>query len=59
MNPEVQDIIRHGYLWLFMAALLERLGLPLLFTPLMVAAGAVAGLGQLSLLVLVLVTVIA
>lgn len=59
MNPEVQDIIRHGYLWLFMAALLERLGLPLLVTPLMVAAGAVAGLGQLSLLLLVLVTVIA
>jgi len=59
MNPEVQDIIRHGYLWLFMAALLERLGLPLLVTPLMVAAGAVAGLGQLSLLMLVVVTVIA
>ena len=59
MNPQVQDIIRHGYLWLFVAALLERLGLPLLVTPLMVAAGAVAGLGQLSLLVTVLVTVIA
>jgi membrane protein DedA with SNARE-associated domain/rhodanese-related sulfurtransferase len=59
MNPQVQDIIQHGYLWLFLAALLERLGLPLLVTPLMIAAGAVAGLGQLSLLMLVLVTVIA
>src|SRR5262249_21128947 len=59
MNPQVQDIIRHGYLWLFVAALLERLGLPLLVTPLVMAAGAVAGLGQLSLLVTVLVAVIA
>jgi membrane protein DedA with SNARE-associated domain/rhodanese-related sulfurtransferase len=59
VNPQVQDIIRHGYLWLFVAALLERLGLPLLVTPVMVAAGAIAGLGQLSLLTIVLVTVIA
>ena len=41
MNPQVQDILRHGYIWLFLAALLERLGLPLLVTPLVVAAGAV------------------
>jgi membrane protein DedA with SNARE-associated domain/rhodanese-related sulfurtransferase len=59
VNPEVQDIIRHGYVWLFVAALLERLGLPLLVTPLVVAAGAVAGLGQLSLTAIVLVTVVA
>jgi len=59
VNPQVQDIIRHGYIWLFLAALLERLGLPLLVTPLVVAAGAVAGLGQLSLLAIILVTVIA
>ena len=59
MNPEVQDIIRHGYLWLFLAALLERLGLPLLVTPLMVAAGAVAGLGNLSLTGVVLVVLVA
>ena len=59
MNPQVQDILRHGYLWLFLAALLERLGLPLLVTPVMVAAGAVAGIGDLSLLGIVLVTVVA
>ena len=59
MNPQVQDILRHGYLWLFLAALLERLGLPLLVTPLVVAAGAIAGLGQLSLSAIILVTVIA
>lgn len=59
MNPQVLDIIRHGYIWLFVAALLERLGLPLLVTPVMVAAGAVAGIGDLSLLGIILVTVIA
>jgi membrane protein DedA with SNARE-associated domain/rhodanese-related sulfurtransferase len=59
VNPQVLDIIRHGYIWLFVAALLERLGLPLLVTPVMVAAGAVAGIGDLSLLGIILVTVIA
>jgi membrane protein DedA with SNARE-associated domain/rhodanese-related sulfurtransferase len=59
MNPHVQDILRHGYLWLFLAALLERIGLPLLMTPLVIAAGAVAGLGDLSLLGIILVTVLA
>jgi membrane protein DedA with SNARE-associated domain/rhodanese-related sulfurtransferase len=59
MNPHVQDILRHGYLWLFLAALLERIGLPLLVTPLVIAAGAIAGLGDLSLLGIILVTVLA
>ena len=59
MNPHVQDILRHGYLWLFLAALMERIGLPLLVTPLVIAAGAVAGLGDLSLLGIILVTVLA
>ena len=59
MNPQVQDIIRHGYVWLFLAALLERLGLPLLVTPVMIAAGAVAGLGDLSLVGIIVVAVVA
>jgi membrane protein DedA with SNARE-associated domain/rhodanese-related sulfurtransferase len=59
MSPQVQDILRHGYLWLFLAALLERLGLPLLVTPVMIAAGAVAGIGDLSLFGIVLVAVVA
>jgi membrane protein DedA with SNARE-associated domain/rhodanese-related sulfurtransferase len=59
MNPQVEEIIRHGYLWLFLAALLERIGLPLLVTPLVVAAGAVAGLGQMSLEWIIVVTVVA
>jgi membrane protein DedA with SNARE-associated domain/rhodanese-related sulfurtransferase len=59
VNPQVQDIIRHGYVWLFVAALLERLGLPLLVTPVMIAAGAVAGIGDLSLLGIIVVAVVA
>jgi membrane protein DedA with SNARE-associated domain/rhodanese-related sulfurtransferase len=59
VNPQVQDIIRHGYVWLFLTALLERLGLPLLVTPVLVAAGAVAGLGDLSLLGIIVVAVVA
>jgi len=59
VNPQVQDIIRHGYIWLFLAALAERLGLPLLVTPVMIAAGAVAGIGNLSLLGIILVAAIA
>ncbi len=49
MHPQVQDILHHGYLWLFLAALLERLGLPLLVTPVIIGAGAVAGMGEISL----------
>lgn len=59
MGSHVQEILRHGYLWLFLAALLERIGLPLLVTPIVVAAGAVAGLGDMSLSVIVAVTVVA
>jgi membrane protein DedA with SNARE-associated domain/rhodanese-related sulfurtransferase len=59
MNPQVEDILRHGYLWLFVAALLERLGLPLLVTPIMVAAGAIAAIGNLDLLIIVAVVVLA
>ena len=59
MGSHVQEILRHGYLWLFLAALLERVGLPLLLTPIVVAAGAVAGLGDMSLGAIVAVTVVA
>jgi membrane protein DedA with SNARE-associated domain len=59
VNPSVQAIVQHGYLWLFLFALLERIGLPLLLTPVMVAAGAVAGLGELSLVWIIVVTTVA
>lgn len=59
MNPHLQEVLRHGYLWLFLLALLERIGLPLLLTPVMIAAGAVAALGDMSLAAIILVTVVA
>lgn len=59
MSPHVQEILRHGYLWLFLAALVERIGLPLLVTPVVIAAGAVAGLGDMSLAAIIGVTVVA
>ncbi len=59
VNPNVQAIVQHGYIWLFLFAFLERIGLPLLVTPVMVAAGAVAGLGDLSLAWIILVATVA
>ena len=56
MSAHVQEIFRYGYGWLFLAALLERIGLPLLVTPLVVAAGMGAGMGQANLLLVVAVT---
>lgn len=44
---------------MFLAALLERIGLPLLVTPVVIAAGAVAGLGDMSLAAIVGITVVA
>ena len=55
----MKDILHHGYLWLFLAALLERLGLPLLVTPVIIAAGAVAGMGDMSLLTIIVVSTLA
>jgi len=59
MNPHVQDILRHGYLLLFLVALIERLGLPLLVTPVVIGAGALAGLGDMSLALVILLTTVA
>jgi membrane protein DedA with SNARE-associated domain/rhodanese-related sulfurtransferase len=59
VSPHVQEILRHGYLWLFLAALLERIGLPLLVTPVVIAAGAVAGLGDMSLAAIIGIAVVA
>jgi membrane protein DedA with SNARE-associated domain len=60
MHPsDFQFMTRHGTLWMFLATLGERLGLPLFVTPLLVAAGALAAMGKLHFGVLLLVTSIA
>jgi membrane protein DedA with SNARE-associated domain len=50
-----QRLLQHGYTTLFVASFAERLGVPLLVTPLVVTAGLVAASGQLDLLAVVAV----
>ena len=49
MGDALQFLVRHGYLVLFASVLAQQLGLPLPSTPFVVAAGALARSGQLSL----------
>jgi membrane protein DedA with SNARE-associated domain len=61
-GPELVDthqLVQHGYTTLFVAAFIERLGLPLLVTPIVVAAGLLAANGELDLLAVVGVTTLA
>ncbi|MBV9928045.1 MAG: VTT domain-containing protein [Acidobacteria bacterium] len=49
MGEALQFLVRHGYLVLFASVLAQQLGLPLPSTPFIIAAGALARSGQLSL----------
>ena len=49
MDETFQFLIRHGYTVLFVWVLAEQLGLPLPATPLLLAAGALAGAGEMNL----------
>ena len=49
MNVMIQFLIRHGYAVLFLWLLFEQLGLPIPAAPLLIAAGVLAGAGQLDL----------
>jgi membrane protein DedA with SNARE-associated domain len=49
MRDTLQFLVRHGYLVLFVSVLAQQLGLPLPSTPFVIAAGALARSGQLSL----------
>lgn len=52
-------LIRHGYTVLFVWVFAEQLGVPLPATPLLLAAGALAGAGQLNLALAVGIPVVA
>ncbi len=56
---DLQFLARHGTLWMFAMTLGERLGLPLLVTPLLIAAGALAAMGRLPFGLLLLSTTVA
>lgn len=50
METLVQFLLRHGYGVLFVAVLVEQIGVPVPAVPVLLAVGALAGLGKLSLL---------
>jgi len=59
MNETIQFLIRHGYTLLFFWILFEQLGLPIPAAPLLIAAGALAGIGQLNFALVFGVSVVA
>ncbi|MFN8006791.1 MAG: VTT domain-containing protein [Terriglobia bacterium] len=59
MNDILQFLIRYGYAVLFVLVLAEQVGLPIPAVPVLLAMGALAGLGRFPLLPVVLVAVAA
>jgi membrane protein DedA with SNARE-associated domain len=48
MNETITFLVRHGYTVLFVWVFAEQIGLPLPAVPILMAAGALAGAGQMS-----------
>ncbi len=59
MNDVLAFLLRHGYAVLFAVVLVEQLGLPVPAVPFLLAAGALAGLGRLSLVPALALSVLA
>ena len=57
MSATLESLKTHGYPLLFATVLLEQLGLPFPAAPVLMAAGALVGLGHLDLLPALLITV--
>src|ERR1017187_2711736 len=55
MAETLQFVVQHGYLLLFFWVLMEQAGLPIPATPLLLAAGALAGQHQLNFALVVMV----
>src|SRR5215471_6979233 len=49
MHSTMEFLLRHGYVVIFVAVLIEQIGLPAPAGPILIAAGALAGLHRLSL----------
>jgi membrane protein DedA with SNARE-associated domain len=58
-NETIEFLIRHGYTVVFAWVFFEQIGLPLPAIPVLLAAGALAGAGKLSLAVVVGLSVVA
>ena len=59
MNGIAGFLIRHGYLFLFVAVLVEQAGLPLPSVPVLLAMGALVGMGRFSFVTSAAVAVVA
>jgi membrane protein DedA with SNARE-associated domain len=59
MSETLEFVVRHGYLVLFVWMVADQLGLPIPAIPILLAAGAVAGSGRLSLPLILLVAIVA
>jgi membrane protein DedA with SNARE-associated domain len=59
MNETLDFVVKHGYSVLFFWVLAEQFGLPLPAAPLLMAAGALAGMGRMSLALALLLAVAA
>lgn len=59
MNEFMQFLIEYGYLVIFVWVALDQAGLPLPAVPLLLAAGTLAGTGELSLVLIILIIIIA
>jgi len=59
MAYNAQTLIEHGYITIFIASLVERLGIPVFTTPVVVGAGLLAASGKMSLALVIAITVVA
>jgi membrane protein DedA with SNARE-associated domain/rhodanese-related sulfurtransferase len=59
MEASIQFLTQHGVAVLFIAVLAEQIGLPIPAVPFLIAAGALAGTGQMALGVVILTAVAA
>lgn len=59
MKTLIHFLIQHGYVVLFASVLAEQVGVPLPAVPFLLAMGALAGLGQFSLVIAFLLSVLA
>lgn len=59
MDDLTRQLVEHGYLILFLWVFLDQAGLPLPSAPLLLAAGAFAGLGRLDLVPVLAVAIVA
>lgn len=59
MHNKLEFLVRHGYLILFFWVLVEQMGIPVPAAPLLLAAGALARTGQLSPVLILLLSTVA